>query len=476
MFLQALALTMAAFALYFATRAPGLLWGDDAQLQRLAILDKVAQGPRSYALWSAVAHPFTLLPFGDPAGRVTLACGVFAALAVGVMFVVLRETKCPPWIAAVGATALAVSHSFWLHAVRTEIYSLLALTLALATATLVAAHNRPHNRPLLLLGLALIIVAFLAHPLAVTFVPGFVVLLVGTRPRDRYVVPALVVTGLVLVAFVIQRSSTLGGTGFSASEFVGGLLQVRGRSFVLWAGLLVYQFLLLTPLAVPGLVATWRRDRALGAFTVLAFAGPISFGFAFPVKDFFVFFIPSYLIFVIWIAQGIVVLARRLGDPALLRPALLVAALLPIAVYAAVPPLLERANVSLPIRTIPHRDNLRFFLDPPLNGEDSARRYGEEAFAVLPPNAAVLGDWTPYMVLRYLQEVDGKRPDLVFAELFVPGGQAQWLREQSRTRPVFLAAYSDYYDLANIERDFTIEPVGPVFRLVPRPAARSAPR
>lgn len=459
----------AALALYVATLAPGLLWGDDAELQRLAILGHAAGGARNYVLWTALAHPFTLLPFGDPAWRVTLACAVFAALAVGAMFVLMRDLKCPAWIAAAGAAALAVSHSFWLHAVRTEIYSLLALVLVLTTAFLHAAHQRGNEPRLLVSGLALLVLGMLAHPLAVTFVPGFVILVLGTRPRHRLTVPLLVIALVVLAAFVMQRSQSLAGTGFSAREYVEGLLRVRPRQFALWAAFLAYQFLLLTPLAVPGLVATWRRDRPFAVFTVLSFVGPISFAFAFPVADFYVFFIPSYVVFVLWVAQGARVLNERTGARPAFGPMLLLAALLPIPVYAAMPAVFRRLPFApVPVRTIPYRDNLRFFLDPPMNAETGARRYGEEVMAALPPNAAVLADWTPFQVLRYLQDVEGVRRDVVLQEIILARGQARWVKEQSRTRPVFLADDNRYYDLDEIGRDFVLEPAGHLFLLVPR--------
>ena len=470
----ALVVGVLAFALYVSTMAPGLLWGDDAELQRLAILGHAAGGARNYVLWTGLAHPFTLLPFGDPAWRVTLACAVFAAVAVGAMVFVLRETGCPRWIAVAGAVALAVSHSFWLHAVRTEVYSLLAMTLAVATALLVAAHRRGDDRALLVPGLAIAVVAAFAHPLALTFVPGFAVLVLGTRaPRDRLAIPVLAVTGLILAAYVFQRSTSLTGTGFSASEFVAGLRSVTPRRFALWAGFLGYQFLALLPLALTGLVATWRKDPVLGLFSVLAYVGSISFGFAFPVADYYVFYIPSYLLVVFWIAQGARALWERMGRPRAFGPALLALALLPIPVYATVPGILERAGTSpVPVRTIPYRDNLRFFLDPPLNGDQGARRFGEEVFAALPESAAVLADWTPFQVFRYLQEVEGRRRDVVLEEIMVPGGQARWVRVQnSRRRPVFLADDNAYYDLEEIGREFAVEPAGHLFRLVPRPEA-----
>jgi len=112
-----------AFFLY--TIAPTLLWGDDAKFQWMAYLrDTRAGAAYDHRFWVILAHPFTRLPVGDVAFRATLWTSIWAAVAVALVYAVLRRLTSSGWAAAVGAATLMVSHTFWTHAVRAEVYSL----------------------------------------------------------------------------------------------------------------------------------------------------------------------------------------------------------------------------------------------------------------------------------------------------------------------------------------------------------------
>src|SRR5215210_6320608 len=89
----------------------------------------------------------------------------------------------------------------------------------------------------------------------------------------------------------------------------------------------------------------------------------------------------------------------------------------------------------------------------------------------LAPGAAVVADWLPYQTLRYLQEVEGQRPDILLAQINAgEGAQLPFLLQQAVSRPVYLAdaAPAPYYDLAQIEACFVLTAQGPVYRLVLR--------
>ena len=76
-------------ALYVLSAAPTVLWGDDAELQRIAITGEARaigqSSATSHLLWQAVAMGFvratTWLPV-DQAGRVTLVSSIAGALAL----------------------------------------------------------------------------------------------------------------------------------------------------------------------------------------------------------------------------------------------------------------------------------------------------------------------------------------------------------------------------------------------------------
>src|SRR5438067_11959315 len=91
--LGALAVFVAGALLYVVTMAPTLLWGDDAELQRIVVTGEprvIGQSSSaSHLLWLALASrivPATpWLPL-DPAGRATLITALFGAVALASAF------------------------------------------------------------------------------------------------------------------------------------------------------------------------------------------------------------------------------------------------------------------------------------------------------------------------------------------------------------------------------------------------------
>jgi hypothetical protein len=76
------------------------------------------------------------LPIGEPAYRVNLTSAIWGALALVAVYGVLRAVSVGPRAAALASAALAVSHTFWLHTVRPEVY---AMTLATSAGLVWAA-------------------------------------------------------------------------------------------------------------------------------------------------------------------------------------------------------------------------------------------------------------------------------------------------------------------------------------------------
>jgi hypothetical protein len=112
-----------------------------------------------------------------------------------------------------------------------------------------------------------------------------------------------------------------------------------------------------------------------------------------------------------------------------------------------------------------------YYLLPAKGGYTGARAYGEQALSALAPGAAVVADWLPYQTLRYLQQVEGRRPDVLLSNINAGTGQQMtFLREHAGKRPLYLAdrAPAPYYDLEEIERCFALQEAGPLYRLAPK--------
>ncbi|MAU01249.1 MAG: hypothetical protein CL608_29240 [Anaerolineaceae bacterium] len=469
----AVLVTLFTLMLYLLTLAPTVLWGDDAELQRLAILQDSGSGVRNYWLWGSIVHLFTKLPFGDLAWRVNLSSAVFAALTTGILFVIaFKILDFPVRIAGATSVVLAVSHTFWLHAVRAEVYTLFAFLLMGIIALLLAWHKNPSRWPLLTVSLLLTGVALWAHLLIITFIPAVFALVIVAKKTNAKRIYLIAFVSLMVSLLPYWIANQSGESQVNISSILSGFFEIGARDLALWLGFLGYQFLLFTPLGVLGLMNLWQTNRALLIFLVVAFLGNIIFALSFHVPDQYVFYLPSYLIFVLWIGVGLVSVYKRFAakQQRLLMTLFVIAVLSQIAIYRVTPMVLNQLDLNLlSVRTLPNRDNNLFFLYPPKNGYYGAQMFGETVMESLPNNAAVLADWLPLQTLTYFQDVENMRQDVLLADTYVPDGQIIWLLEQSQTRPVFMADDESYYDIQEIAQKFEITPFGPIFILERRP-------
>ncbi|MBC7223609.1 MAG: DUF2723 domain-containing protein, partial [Anaerolineae bacterium] len=372
---------------------------------------------------------------------------------------------------------LGVSHTFWLHAVRAEVYTLL---LWFWCAVVLALPSRQTRRRALRMGLAGFLwgLGLANHVLLAALVPGVAVWLWWARPPRRAVVSlaAGVALGLVPLAWLAAHTPPK-QVYAPLPEVARGMLRpeswlVRPRDLALALVYAAYQFPCTGLLAVPGVVALRRGRPWRAAAWFLWWAMPWLLALRHHVPDQYVFYLPSYLPLALACGLGFQWLAERVPGGLRARAALLVLCLaLPVGTYRLAPEVAARLPaVPLPVRQVPGRDPWRFFLWPPKAGTWGARTYGEAALGQAAPGALILADWTLQAPLEYLQDVEGMRPDVAVVgtgDLDVP--QAAFLRQACRTRPCYLADVHPYYDLAAIGEDFAWVPEGVLYRLVPRP-------
>ena len=527
-----LVVVLLALVLYSITLAPTVLWGDDAELQRIVVTGEqrtIGQSsPASHLLWLTLASWFVRVSTvpGDLAGRVNFVSALCAALTV--LFVYLATTAIarqvssrqrqsstqanrlariePTWPTVAGiaaAAALALSHTFWLLAVRPNVYTLQTALIA-AALWLVTRWRVPPHRPWLpaaaagLLGLALF-----NHALVVASVPGFVWLVLATprSARRRLVVAVLLTAALAPVALA---GATL--RGWPVMDLLGAVTSYRAhfpllRDALLLPAYLAYQFPLSLPLAFIGARWLWCRDRAVLIGLLVLYLGNALLMLTrhhpgMYVRDQFLFYLASYLPVAILIGLGAAVLvamatsrqaktaqshighqAARSWPGTWRKRPWCIAAALSVAVLIAAPvvtyPLAARfaGEVSLrlaPARHLPGRDPVNFYLLPWKTGYHGAREFGRAALTGSPRDAVVVADWLPFHTLRYLQAIEGLRTDVTIAQLNAGNGvQLHYLLDQERGRPLYLADNSPlpYYERAAIERCFRIEPDGVLYRL-----------
>lgn len=199
-------------ALYFRTMAPSLFWGDSMTLASAGHIPGLPYSP-SFPLYTLLGRLFAFIPGLEPAYASNLMSVLFAALAVMVFYLLVKNFADIPAPGAeekhfvepeeggrrmrvikdeslvgssvillpiLAVTALfAVSLPVWLSAVHAGVFSL-QLFLTLTALLLWCRGVRDENRRLTFLGIWLYALSFANHPLlALAFLPAFICLFIN---------------------------------------------------------------------------------------------------------------------------------------------------------------------------------------------------------------------------------------------------------------------------------------------------------
>jgi hypothetical protein len=481
-------LSACAFLFFLFTLAPTVLWGDDAEFQRSAYDGSLSPDGGGHWLWLQAARLFAQFPVGDVAYRANLLSAVAAAVTVFLVYQTAKTLGCSPWAAAAAGASLGVSHTFWTHAVRAEVYTL--FTALLALELWLCVQWRPDRPWPLRTAVTLFGIALLGHQMALLLLPALAYLLWVRRAwlsrKDVALLVGLGLIGLVPFLVVIQRQIgaasltgslalyfTHAGVDFSHS-FFDFSLQNLPHDLLLWIGYLGLQF------AGPaGLLGLWAvagakgsntaNPQAWGAIAIFYVTGA-AFAFSYRVNDQYVFYLPSYLAFALAVGLGWDLAGRawRRLDGLAARTSLFLALLVlpPLLYYGMAAAFAARAVNPLGIRQLPGREPNRYFIWPAKNGYTGAAEYGREALEPLPGGSYLIADHTPYQTLLYLQGVEGLRKDVHLVKI-EPGEDLSPLIHSFPTgSPVFIADDDPrYYNLGHLF-GAELKPVGAVYQVI----------
>lgn len=493
--LAALLAAGAGLIVYALTCAPGVLWQDGATFQ-----GRVYYGDYTGELGLALAHPlyiflarmFSFLPLGSFAHRVNLfsaVCGAATlAVALDLFTSITRDRR-----AAICATImLAVSHTFWTHSVIAEVYTLYGL-FAFVEIWLLERFMRTARPAWLFAAAAVNGLSVSNHLLALLHLPAYA-LLITWLLRQRRLRWSQV--GGVVAAFVLGASPYWGmvvnqvRTGASAAEALRSALfgNAQFQDKVLntridWLRQLLraIEYFVLnfpTPLALMSVIGArsiWRKPewRWIAIVAAGLFCVNFVFAFRYRVPDQYVFFFTGYLVIPIFTAVALGDFLRRRPK---LRGIALAAALLPIGVYEVLPTAIQSAGINLGVgRDIAYRDTAAFFLRPRKNGEDSAERFAREALQAAAPDGLLMADPTIRNPLIYVRDVQGVERDVTIeasADLRPTGPtmvvSSESVRSIAARGKAFLCDKSPGYYYDWIDRDYTLEEAGLIYRLVPK--------
>lgn len=493
-FYGGLSIVLACGFLYWKTLAPTYLWSDSAKLA-LLVHEKVFDfGWGTHGVHNLIGLLFSKLPF-ELAYTQNLMSAFFAVFGLLFVYLIIFALSRNIFAALVGSIALGVSQTYWHYAVINETYAVDIFFRALCLWLVLHFRKRDDFLSFFLF-LFFFSLSLGNHNTHLLWFPGYLFLIWDSVSRKylhyRYLFFSLIAIslGLLPLTIAVKVYNNLNWPEV-ARYFVVPYSSESYTSLVSWKRLpfelLRYLFYLVYQFPFFGFfVGIW------GAYLLKKKDSQIFFGFLIlflstliPASGYylkarqFALLLPTYLIFSLWLGIEVDNLLQRLGAFRLKNFfALLVFVLPTIGLYTVMPGLCKSLGVELSFaRTLPYRDNLRYYLWPPKNKEYGARDYVEAAFQEAEPNSVIIADFNPGMALLYAQRVMGKRPDIVIKEEIVDHilyGEKEPITALRRVidgylneRSVYLAdTYEPYYLTSELKKYYQIVPGKAVARVV----------
>jgi hypothetical protein len=409
-----LALFVFSFGLYSYTMAPTITWKHDGYDAGDLITAAYTLGiphPTGYPTYMLLGKGFTLLPFGDVAYRMNLLSACSAALTVVLLYLTsttMLGSRAASALASVcAALLLAASPTFWSQALITEVYALnclfFAVTLFLLLQVQLRLKEQPvsptgHPRVLHMLTLAAWIYGLsLGNHLTMALSAPLVLLQCAVICRQRALrltqwarVVVVFLLGLSVYLYLPLRAgsqpllnwgnpNTLRGFAWMVSggmyrQYVLALpVAYWAQRLMAWVDLLRQQFGIWG--TALGLLGAWEHaKRAPQQFAILLLTFVIysAYAMGYNTTDSYVYLLPVYFLYALWIAHGVHIALRGLTTPQTTRSR-------PMAVLLCVA--LLAAPLGMLVVNLPRAD---------LSNDYSAHDYGSRVFAQVPDHSVII--------------------------------------------------------------------------------------
>ncbi len=466
--------------LYVLTAAPTLFNLDSAEFTTAVASGGIVRAT-GYPLYLLLGKLWLWLPLaGDVGHRMNLFSAFWGAVTLFLADRILRRLDVGPWARLGGLGLLAVGPYFWGLSLIAEVYTLHTGLMAGILLLLLAWAERPSPTrlawPVLLMALSAG-----NHAATALLIPGAVWFVMASHPRQLLRARTWVVGGLALLAgasiFLVLPWRYLAQPAFNyagiydgrgvfypvdlttlegiwwlisgqtfASRMFAYSLGELGPEILAYAGQLWSTFLAVG--IGPGLlggVVLCRRNWRLGGFLLLLFLANAAFYIDYRVVDKETMFLPTYLIWALWLGVGYQVLLDWVRDSrgGFLRSWHL-RALMSGAVFLAL------------ILHWPLTD---------LSQDWSTREQSQAILETVEPDALVLGWWETIPALQYMQLVEGQRPDVTLLNRFLipPEAMHQLILTEIHRRPVYINNPS-----VMLLKETRVTKVGPLYKLEPR--------
>ena len=465
--------------LYMATLAPTIYNLDSAELTTAVATGGIIRAT-GYPLYLVLGRAWTLLPVGDVGYRMNLLSAMCGALTILLADRILRRLNVGPWARLGALGLLATAPYFWGLSLIAEVYTLHTALMAGVILALLRWGERP-TPGRVALPVFLMTLSMGNHAATILLVPACIWTVLVTQPAVLRQPRTWLAGGLAGLAgasvflylplvYAAQPTFNYAGAFDAAGVFhpvnlhtVDGLLWLitgrtfagqmfgygwpeAGPEFASYGRQLFTAFLAvgIGP-AVVGLLHLGRRDWRVSGMFVLMFATNAIFYINYRVVDKDTMFLPTYLIWALWLGVGYQLLLDwlRTGREAQ-RAVWLLRGVMVLAVLAALVWNWSRVDLS---------------------SDYSTRQQSAEILRLAEPDAIVLGWWETVPGVQYLQLVEGIRPDVLAINRFLISGDDMLalIKSQAGQRPIYINNPP-----LELIQTMDVTQVGSLYRLEPR--------
>ncbi|MFN8522853.1 MAG: DUF2723 domain-containing protein [Chloroflexota bacterium] len=465
-----------------------MLGGDAGELQFVPPILGLTH-PTGYPLQVLLHWLWSRLPVEDVAWSLNLFDATLAAVAIGVVSTLAHRLTQSWWGGAVAGGMLAFGELWWSQAVSGDKYTLGGLFVGLILLACWSTLESPTTASVRWLFLALGM-GLTHHRAVLLLIPaiGAALALRGWRgPRGAEIarLAACVVLPLTLYLYVpwagargLPPGSWPVGTLVEVIEYLldrGYTSQIRPdeafRGRLLEEGLVLLRSFGFagTALGLVGVAATVSRSWRFGLVLLVAFAPNAVLGASYllqsnyAVPRHWVFFLPGFLIWAIWVGAGTVWLASMVARLAPLGWPTAARVLVGLVVTGAMAAGPWRDAAVGRVRSVYGAETLDAYRQD-LQRTRVAERFGRLSLATAADGALIVCDWEQATVLWYLQRVLGQRADVT---VFYPVEQLDAAVALARTeqRPLYVSRA-----VPGIEERGVTTSAGPLLRLWPAPS------
>ncbi len=437
--------------------APTVFYGDSGELQAVALSGGIAH-PSGYPTFIIFGQLFGKILGGDPAHRITVMSSFFGAIALCILFLVLMKLGLSAGIALAGSVIYGLSFFFWWSAIRTEVYTLSIFIFLVSLWLVLHAFERPTLPRAIAasVGLGLCMTGHLSFAPAVLVLGIMILLLKPIRSNwllNWPVIAISFVAGLTPYLYLVWADSAdfpmnyldykleLSTMQYGLTEetftnpfkrvfyLIGGpesirtnlhsLLAMARTSIQLVISQFIYQFSILSlPVFLLG---TWtllkNHDRKTWALSGIFVTSAILCVLMGNRRMLLIFSMPMTIVIAIVISYGMHSLLSKCAGSGKSRRLFTISTGIALTLLIVGTTHLIRYHwarseaIETPMKVILDSGPPVDSVIPNFNDYREPRIRGEQIMRLLPDNSMAVFKWK-YMVLFYLQHVEGMRPDI----------------------------------------------------------------